>query len=164
MSQSAANVKLFFPFHSCLESIQADTLLPDGAEDKALLGSNLSADSGAKTRLGFRASWTPAVRFEKHNWDWHQQRQNPRGMGDRVPILTRSPPLKWISRQLRSIVASVPSSDTCLRLRSLHELIPPPGFRNHYSASRASELNALTLALTKEPAASLEARCKLPIS
>ena len=64
MSESAANVKLFFPFHSCLESIQADTLLPDGAEDKALLGSNLSADSGAKTRLGFRASWTPAVRFE----------------------------------------------------------------------------------------------------
>src|SRR6516165_11708971 len=87
MSESAANVKLFFPSHSCLESIQADTLLPDGAEDKALLGSNLSADSGAKTRLGFRASWTPAVRFEKHNWDWHQQRQNPRGMGTESPYL-----------------------------------------------------------------------------
>ena len=29
-----------------------NTLQTDGAEDRALLGSNLSADSGAKTRLG----------------------------------------------------------------------------------------------------------------
>jgi hypothetical protein len=31
----------------------ADTLRAAGAEDKPLLGSKLSADSGAKTRLGF---------------------------------------------------------------------------------------------------------------
>jgi hypothetical protein len=31
----------------------ADTLRATGAEDKPLLGSKLSTDSGAKTRLGF---------------------------------------------------------------------------------------------------------------
>jgi hypothetical protein len=52
MSESAANVKLFFvprlhiiPF--------TNTLQAAGAEDRSLLGSKLSADSGAKTRLGF---------------------------------------------------------------------------------------------------------------
>src|ERR1700728_4774401 len=45
------------------------------------------------------------------------------------------------------------SSDTCLRLQLLHEPIPLIGFRNHYSASRASETYALTRASTKEPAA-----------
>ena len=39
-----------------------------------MLGSNLSADSGAKTRLGFRESWTPGIRLKNTNWDWHQQR------------------------------------------------------------------------------------------
>src|SRR5580658_7495317 len=32
--------------------MQVDTLRVTGAEDRALLGSNLSADTGAKTRLG----------------------------------------------------------------------------------------------------------------
>ena len=33
-----------------------DTLQATGAKDRALLGSNLSVDSGAKTRLGFGKS------------------------------------------------------------------------------------------------------------
>jgi hypothetical protein len=37
-----------------------DTLRAAGAEDKALLGSNLSADSGAKTRLGFGENVSPS--------------------------------------------------------------------------------------------------------
>ena len=45
-----------------------------GAEDKALLGSNLSTDSGAKTRLGSRTKLDPNNRFKNINWDWHQQR------------------------------------------------------------------------------------------
>jgi hypothetical protein len=52
MSESAAKNNLFF--RSTLRwTPVADTLRATGAEDKALLGSNLSADSGAKTRLGF---------------------------------------------------------------------------------------------------------------
>jgi hypothetical protein len=35
----------------------------------ALRGRNLSADSGAKTRLGFGNHWTPA--FKNINRDWH---------------------------------------------------------------------------------------------
>jgi len=48
MSESAAIVKRFF-FHWLRKIALADTLQTDGAEDKALLGSNLSADSGAKS-------------------------------------------------------------------------------------------------------------------
>jgi len=36
----------------CTKTILLDTLQAAGAEDKPLLGSKLSADSGAKTRLG----------------------------------------------------------------------------------------------------------------
>jgi hypothetical protein len=52
MSESAAIVKLFFVplLH---KTAVGDTLQAAGAEDKPLLGSKLSADSGAKTRLGF---------------------------------------------------------------------------------------------------------------
>ena len=51
MSESAAIVKLFFR-PRLLKTAVADTLRTTGAEDKPLLGSKLSADSGAKTRLG----------------------------------------------------------------------------------------------------------------
>jgi hypothetical protein len=37
----------------------ADTLRAAGAEDKPLLGSKLSADSGAKTKLGFGEEPSP---------------------------------------------------------------------------------------------------------
>ena len=52
MSESAAIINPFFvsPLH---ETTSTDTLQAAGAKDKALLGSNLSVDSGAKTRLGF---------------------------------------------------------------------------------------------------------------
>src|ERR1019366_5913361 len=60
----------------------------------------------------------------------------------------------------RSRTDSVLSSDTCLRPQLLHEPIPLTGCRNHYSASGASDLNALTRASTKEPAASRGARDK----
>jgi len=52
LSESAAKIKLFF-VPLLLHSASADTLQAAGAEDKPLLGSKLSADSGAKTRLGF---------------------------------------------------------------------------------------------------------------
>jgi hypothetical protein len=52
MSESAAIIKLFFGSR-LRKTTPANTLQVTGAEDKALLGSNLSADSGAKTRLGF---------------------------------------------------------------------------------------------------------------
>jgi hypothetical protein len=52
MSESAAIIKPFFlsPLH---EASSTDTLQAAGAKDRALLGSNLSVDSGARTRLGF---------------------------------------------------------------------------------------------------------------
>jgi hypothetical protein len=52
MSESAAIIKPFFldPLHKIVDP---DTLRATGAEDKPLLGSKLSADSGAETRLGF---------------------------------------------------------------------------------------------------------------
>jgi len=51
MSESATKFKLFFlpPLH---QHARVDTLQAAGAEDKPLLGSKLSADSGAKTKLG----------------------------------------------------------------------------------------------------------------
>jgi hypothetical protein len=52
MSESASKIKLFF-LSTLLKTAVADTLQAAGAEDKPLLGSKLSADSGAKTRLGF---------------------------------------------------------------------------------------------------------------
>jgi hypothetical protein len=48
------------------------TLLPDGAEDRALPGGNLSADSGAKTKPGFGVQLNPGN--NKTYWDWHEQR------------------------------------------------------------------------------------------
>ena len=48
MSESAAIIKLFFA-SMLRKTTVADTLQATGAEDKPLLGSKLSADSGAKT-------------------------------------------------------------------------------------------------------------------
>ena len=52
MSESAANVKCFFVPWLHITAF-ANTLQATGAEDKPMLGSKLSADSGAKTRPGF---------------------------------------------------------------------------------------------------------------
>jgi len=52
ISESAAKFKLFL-LPSLHQLARVDTLQAAGAEDKPLLGSKLSADSGAKTRLGF---------------------------------------------------------------------------------------------------------------
>ena len=88
MSESAAKVKLFFvpPLHktSC-----ADTLRAAGAEDKALLGSNLSADSGAKTRLGFGEQAEPQQQTSFTGIGI--KAINPRGLGTESP--ERIPPL-----------------------------------------------------------------------
>ena len=48
-----------------------------------MLGSKLSADSGAKTMLGFRERWAPA-RTEIHDWDGIKA-INPRGLGTESP-------------------------------------------------------------------------------
>jgi hypothetical protein len=75
-----------------------DTLQTPGAEDKPLLGSTLSADSGAKTRLGFRVELGPSIEFIY--WDW-RQRDKSQGSGDSVPRETFSPFIDWL-RQFRS--------------------------------------------------------------
>src|ERR1700692_2947818 len=71
----------------------------------------------------------------------------------RVPRQTLLLLLFQLTSSFRSRTDSVLSSDTCLRPRLLHEPIPLAGCRNHYSASWASDTNALTRASTKEPAA-----------
>jgi hypothetical protein len=53
-----------------------------------MLGSKLSADSGAKTSLGFRSKLDPSIEFIR--WDWHQ-RDKSQGSGDSVPRETFSP-------------------------------------------------------------------------
>jgi len=64
-----------------LEAV-GDTLQAAGAEDKPMLGSKLSADSGAKTRLGFRAKLDPSIEFIP---GIGISAINPRGSGDSVP-------------------------------------------------------------------------------
>ena len=60
-----------------------DTLRATGAEDKPLLGSKLSADFGAKTKLGFgRSLKAPAANLIY--WDWHQSDKS-QGSGDVRP-------------------------------------------------------------------------------
>jgi hypothetical protein len=51
-------------------------------EDKALLGSNLSASSGAKTRLGFGENRAPAVNLIP---GIGIRAINPRGLGTESP-------------------------------------------------------------------------------
>ena len=68
MSESAVIVKLFFG-QPLPKIALLGTLQTDGAEDKALPGGNLSADSGAKTRPGFGVQLNPGNKVI--NWDWH---------------------------------------------------------------------------------------------
>jgi hypothetical protein len=68
-----------------------------------MLGSKLSADSGAKTRLGFRAKLDPQHRV--HSWDWHQ-RDKSQESGDSVPRETFSPLLS--TRFVRSAHSEIP--------------------------------------------------------
>ena len=68
------------------------------------------------------------------------------------------------SRLFRSFSVSALSSDPCLRLQHLHEPIPLFGFRNHYSASGASNIYALTRASTKELAAAGSAARDKPLA
>src|SRR5580658_6854084 len=73
--------------------MQVDTLRVTGAEDRALLGSNLSADTGAKTRLGPVQSWLqlvpPSSFLLPPSWDWPEA-LNPRGLGTESPGFTSS--------------------------------------------------------------------------
>src|SRR5258708_34886770 len=95
------------------------------------------------------------------HWDWHQCDKS-QGFGDGVPRQTSS--LYWqLISSFRSRADSVLSSETCLRPQLLHEPIPLTGCRNHYSASWASSIAALTRASTKElVAAGHAARDRLP--
>jgi hypothetical protein len=81
MSESAAKFKLFFlqPLH---HPARVGTLKTAGAEDKPLLGSKLSADSGAKTRLGPAPANKPRL--------IGIEAINPRA-GDRVPRRKSTP-------------------------------------------------------------------------
>jgi hypothetical protein len=109
----------------------ADTLRAAGAEDKSLLGSKLSTDSGAKTRLGFGEELSPSrTRFTGIGIC----AINPRGLGTESPE-KRSPFFIDSLRPYRSFSDSALSSEACLRPQPLHEPIPLTGCRNHYSAS-----------------------------
>ena len=81
MSESAANVKLFF-IPALRRTAPSDTLQAAGAGDRALLGSNLSTDSGAKTRLG-PARIEPQL--EHSVIGIGISAKNPRGMGTESP-------------------------------------------------------------------------------
>ena len=81
MSESAVIVKLFLG-RPLPRIALPGTLQTDGAEDKALPGGNLSADSGAKTRPGFGVQLNPGYTIITGigmNSDKSQ------GSGDRVP-------------------------------------------------------------------------------
>jgi hypothetical protein len=102
MSESAAIIKSFF-VPSCATLLAAHTLQADGAEDKALLGSNLSADSGAKTRLGVGFELSPSRKTI--NWDWHQQRKIP-GVWGQSPQANVAPFLS--TRFVRAAHSQIP--------------------------------------------------------
>ena len=78
MSESATTVNLFF-LSSLAETAVSDTLPATGAEDRALLGSNPSADSGAKTKLGFGETLSPSG--EAYATGIGIKAINPRGLG-----------------------------------------------------------------------------------
>jgi hypothetical protein len=67
MSESAAIIKMFFDAW-LRKSISVDTLRAAGAEEKPLLGSKLSADSGAKTRLGAGFELSPSGKLISLGW------------------------------------------------------------------------------------------------
>ena len=106
MSESAAKFKLFFlpPLH---QLARVDTLQAAGAEDKPLLGSKLSADSGAKTRLGFSAKLGPSNKVHSLGLASCDKSQ---GAGDGVPRRTFLPLLATyfvipLAHKFRSFVA-----------------------------------------------------------
>ncbi len=94
MSESAAIIKLFF------RSIVAQNYRCGYTSNG---GSKLSAVSGAKTRLGFRAQLSPSIEFIR--WDWHQ-RDKSQGSGDSVPRETSSPLLS--NRSVCSAHSQIP--------------------------------------------------------
>jgi len=127
MSESAAIVKLFFA-PPLPKTALADTLQASGAEDRALQGCNLSADSGAKTRLGLGETLNPSG--ELYSTGIGIKAINPRGLGTASP----EKPSSYANdsfRPIRSLSDSVLSSDACLRLQLLQEPIPQVGCRNH---------------------------------
>jgi hypothetical protein len=65
-----------------LHTAIADTLQATGAEDKPLRGRKLSADSGAKTRLGFGETLSPSGELDSPGIGI--KAINPRGLGECV--------------------------------------------------------------------------------
>jgi hypothetical protein len=157
MSESAATFKLFFrstvAYYCCCGYTTSGR-----SEDRALLGSNPSADSGAKTKLG-------PVRTgpgnEIINWDWHQsdKSQEP---GDGVP--------REKSSFYKCFDSSIPLSASLPFFRRKHvsalnfcmSLFRWSGFAIIIQPLWASCIAALTRASTKEPAARCAVRDKLP--
>jgi len=112
----------FFSVNHCVKTALPGTLQADGAEDKALPGGNLSADSGAKTRLGFGVEPGPSNTIIA--WDWHQSGKS-QGSGDRVPRKRLSSLPLTLSSVPLARQCSALSSDSCLRPQLLHEPVPP---------------------------------------
>ena len=126
MSENAAKIKPFFspPLH---ETDVADTLRTTGAEDRALQGCNLSADSGAKTRLGLGETLSPSGET-LFNWDWQECDKSQRS-GDGVP--RNLPPVLVIR-----FVRSAHFHRFCSFVRSMS---PPSTSARAYSAARVSQ-------------------------
>ncbi len=158
MSESAAIVKLFFvpPLHKIAV---ADTLRATGAEDKPLLRSKLSADSGAKTRLGLGKELSPSGNPDSSGIGI--KAINPRGLGTESP--ENIPPCD-------ELVSSVPLSTTVPLFRQTHvsalnfcmSLFRWSGVSIISQPRWASATAELTRASTKEPAACRAARDKPP--
>src|ERR1700678_837433 len=130
MSESATIVKSFF-LPPLPTTAVLDTLRATGAEDKPLLGSKLSADSGAGPGWG-SVNAGPQQPANYANWDGIKA-LNPRGLGTESPE-EKDPPFTPF-RRFRSFQISVLLSDPCLRLQLLQEPIPLTGCRNQHSAS-----------------------------
>src|SRR5579863_419008 len=126
MSESAAKIKLFFsrPLH---KTAIADTLQATGAEDRALQGCNLSADSGAKTRLGLGEILSPSS--ELYSTGIGRKAINPRGLGTASPGTFLS---YWLIRFVRS----AHFHRFCSFVRSMS---PPSTSARAYSAARVSQ-------------------------
>lgn len=151
-------MSVFFP--SCFGRDQTHTLKASGVEDRALLGSNPSANSGAKTRR--EAGHRPSRLLELKRLGLAL---NPRGLGTESP---GSVPFLLLGFFVSSAHSSMPLFRRYSYLRS--QLPHEPYSANWVSQSVCGFLNqthsALTLALTKEPAALLSqaAHDKLPAS
>ena len=113
MSESAAIIKVFFR-SIVIQDRPSGYTTTAGAEDKPLLGSKLSADSGAKTRLGGSGELSPSGKLISLGWHQRDKSHSPiiscigshplRPCGFHDPLLRiADKPAKWMTSEYRTI-------------------------------------------------------------